>query len=157
MRYNKTFKEKAVKLVLAKEVNQSILEIATKLNISKATLYKWVKQAQDPQKSDTSFSTKEKLQILHETYAMSKEEVNAYCREKGLFKHQLQEFEEEFLNQKSSKVSEEETSKKALEEEKNKTKALAKELRRKEKALAETAALLVLQKKFQALFEDEEV
>jgi transposase-like protein len=120
-------------------------------------LYKWVKQAQDPQKSDTSFSTKEKLQILHETYAMSKEEVNAYCREKGLFKHQLQEFEEEFLNQKSSKVSEEETSKKALEEEKNKTKALAKELRRKEKALAETAALLVLQKKFQALFEDEEV
>ena len=99
MRYNKTFKEKAVKLVLAKEVNQSILEIATKLNISKATLYKWVKQAQDPQKSDTSFSTKEKLQILHETYAMSKEEVNAYWREKGLFKHQLQEFEEEFLTQ----------------------------------------------------------
>jgi len=156
MRYNKEFKENAIKLVLAKEEHQSMLEIAKKLGVSKATLYKWIKQAQQPTKTESSFSSQDKLKMLHETYAMSKEEVNAYCREKGLFQHQLQEFEEEFLNKKSTKVSNESSSKKALEEEKNRTKALAKELRRKEKALAETAALLVLQKKFQALFEDEE-
>jgi len=156
MRYNKEFKDNAIKLVLKKEENQSMLELANKLGISKATLYKWVRQAQQPTKIESSFSSKDKLKILHETYTMSKEEVNAYCREKGLFQHQLQEFEEEFLNNKSAKVTDENNSKKALEEEKSKTKALAKELRRKEKALAETAALLVLQKKFQALFEDEE-
>jgi len=85
---------------------------------------------------------------------MSEEEVNAYCRVKGIFKHQLHEWEREFLNSKSKDNS---STKEALQEEKNRSHALAKELRRKEKALAETATLLVLQKKFQALLEDEEV
>ena len=92
MRYNDAFKEKAVKLVLVKEENQSMLELANKLGISKATLYKWVRQAQHPTKTESSFTTQDKLKMLHETYAMSKEEVNEYCREKGLFQHQLQEY-----------------------------------------------------------------
>ena len=44
----------------------------------------------------------------------------------------------------------------ALRELQVKHDGLQRELRRKEKALAEAAALLVLQKKFQALWEDEE-
>ncbi|MDQ7061420.1 MAG: hypothetical protein Q9M43_09925 [Sulfurimonas sp.] len=66
------------------------------------------------------------------------------------------------INSKSGKKDflkahkpEDSTAKVALEEERSKSKSLAKELRRKEKALAETATLLVLQKKFQALLEDE--
>jgi len=51
MRYNKEFKENAIKLVLAKEEHQSMLEIAKKLGVSKATLYKWIKQAQQPTKT----------------------------------------------------------------------------------------------------------
>ena len=83
---------------------------------------------------------------------MSDEALNAYCREKGVFKHQLQEWEKDFLK---APKSEDSIAKKALEEERSKSKALSKELRRKEKALAETATLLVLQRKFQALLEDE--
>lgn len=154
MVYSKVFKEKAIKAVLAKEDSESILEIAKKLNVSKATLYKWVKGSKSNSNTESTFSIKDKLQMLKETHSMSSEELNAYCRKKGLFAHQLQEFEEAFLEPKRVEDSD---SKKALEEEKSKTKTLAKELRRKEKALAETAALLVLQKKFQALFEDEEV
>ena len=157
MRYEKTFKEKAVKQVLQKDESQSILEISKQLGISKATLYKWVRQAQQPTSAEAGFTTKDKLLMLHETYDMSKEEVNAYCREKGLFQHQLQEFEEEFLNKKLYSKADDPSSKKALEKERSRIKVLEKDLRRKEKALAETAALLVLQKKFQALFEDEEV
>jgi transposase len=41
-----------------------------------------------------------------------------------------------------------------LKEEKQKTKALERELRRKDRALAETAALLVLRKKAQAIWGD---
>ena len=41
----------------------------------------------------------------------------------------------------------------ALRQVKNKNDQLERELRRKDKALAETAALLVLQKKFQTLWE----
>jgi len=43
-----------------------------------------------------------------------------------------------------------------LQQERKKTRKLEKELRRKEKALAEAAALLVLQKKAQAIWGDGE-
>ena len=44
----------------------------------------------------------------------------------------------------------------ALRQAKQKNEQLERELRRKDKALAEAAALLVLQKKFQSLWEVEE-
>lgn len=153
MRYEKEFKEKAVQLVLASKGVKSIKDIAIELNISKDTLYTWVKKAKEISSTDSKLKLSDKLQMLHETYSLSEEEVNAYCRVKGIFKHQLQEWEREFLNSKSGDNS---STKEALKEEKSRSHALAKELRRKEKALAETATLLVLQKKFQALLEDEE-
>ncbi|MDQ7060793.1 MAG: hypothetical protein Q9M43_06515 [Sulfurimonas sp.] len=85
---------------------------------------------------------------------MNDEALSAYCREKGLFKHQLQEWEKDFLK---AHKPEDSTAKKALEEERSKSKALAKELRRKEKALAENSNTLSIAKKFQALLEGEEV
>ena len=154
MRYEKAFKEKAVKLVLASKGVKSIKDIAIELNISKDTLYTWVKKAKEISGTDSKLKLSDKLQMLHETYSMSEEEVNAYCRVKGIFKHQLQEWEREFLNSKSGDDS---STKEALQEERSRSHALVKELRRKEKALAETATLLVLQKKFQALLEDEEL
>jgi len=45
MRYDKEFKEKAVKLVLASNGTRSTKDIAIELNISKDTLYTWVKKA----------------------------------------------------------------------------------------------------------------
>ena len=154
MRYEKAFKEKAVKLVVASKGVKSMKDIAIELNISKDTLYTWVKKAKEISSSDTKLKLSDKLQMLHEIYNMSEEEVNAYCRVKGIFKHQLQEWEREFLNSKSKDNT---STKEALQEERSRSNALAKELRRKEKALAETATLLVLQKKFQALLEDEEL
>ena len=152
MRYSKAFKEKAVKKVLQMRETQSMETIAKGLNVSKATLYTWVKKTSNSRVTDEVLTLANKLQILKESYSMSEEELNAYCREKGLFQHQLREWEKDFL--KANK-SEDTHTKKALEEERSKSKALSKELRRKEKALAETATLLVLQKKFQALLEDE--
>ncbi len=154
MRYEKAFKDKAVKLVLASKGVKSMKDIAIELNISKDTLYTWVKKVKDSSNSDIKLKLSNKLKMLHETYSMRGEEVNAYCRVKGIFKHQLQEWEREFLNSKGGDSS---SAKEALQEEKSRSNTLAKELRRKEKALAETATLLVLQKKFQALLEDEEL
>ena len=152
MRYNKAFKEQAVKKVLQMRETQSMGTIAKELNVSKATLYIWVKNTSNRRVIDEVLTLANKFQILNESYSMSDEALNAYCREKGLFRHQLKEWEKEFLKPHSSPDS---SAKVALEEERSKSKALAKELRRKEKALAETATLLVLQKKFQALLEDE--
>jgi len=101
MRYEKAFKEKAVKLVVASKGVKSMKDIAIELNISKDTLYTWVKKAKEISSTDIKLKLSDKLQMLHETYDMSEEEVNAYCRVKGIFKHQLQEWEREFLNSKS--------------------------------------------------------
>ena len=84
---------------------------------------------------------------------MPETQLHAWCREKGLFEHQLKAWGEAFC---SATVSESREAKTALRELQVKHDGLQRELRRKEKALAEAAALLVLQKKFQALWEDEE-
>ena len=90
---------------------------------------------------------------LNQTYAMSETQLHAWCREKGLFAHQLKAWGEAFC---SATAPESRESKTALRELQVKHDGLQRELRRKERALAEAAALLVLQKKFQALWEDEE-
>jgi hypothetical protein len=84
---------------------------------------------------------------------MDQAQLHAWCREKGLFEHQLKSWRDAFC---SAPVSDSRESKAALRELQVKHEDLQRELRRKEKALAEAAALLVLQKKFRALWEGEE-
>ncbi len=153
MRYSDDFKEKAIKTVLENEGIKSKLEIAKELNVSKATLYRWVREASDVNDNSKGLSSEAQLQILKESYNLKGEELSAYCRKRGIFEHQIEAFEKNFLTKKVISVS---SSKKELNAQLLKNKKLEKELQRKEKALAETAALLVLQKKFQALFQDEE-
>jgi hypothetical protein len=75
--------------------------------------------------------------------------LNAFCRAQGVFPHHLETWQKEFIN--STHKPAQETSDKSLRDE---NKQLKKDLQRKEKALAEAAALLVLQKKFQAFWEE---
>ena len=152
MKYSKKFKEKAIKRFITEDGMQTKQEIAKELKVSQATLYKWVKESKEVSTGNT-LSKQAQLQILNETYNMDEEALSAYCREKGIFVHQIQTFQDNLLSTKPIRNSS--FAKRELEEEKAKTKALKKELLRKEKALAEAAALLVLQKKFQALFQDE--
>ena len=153
MGYSEKFKEKAIKRVLASDGIESKSAIARELKVSKATLYKWVSESSEIQSKNSIFDKVAQLRILQETYSLEAEALSAYCREKGIFEHQIETFKENLLSSATKTVP---SSRKELDEEKLKNKQLQKELRRKEKALAETAALLVLQKKFQALFQDEE-
>ncbi len=153
MRYSDEFKKQAIKKVFENEGVKSKLEIAKALNVSKATLYKWVREASNDYDNNKTFSSEVQLQILKESYNLKDEELSAYCRKRGIFEHQIKAFEANFLSQKVISIS---NSKKELDAQRHKNKELEKELKRKEKALAEAAALLVLQKKFQALFQDEE-
>ncbi len=80
---------------------------------------------------------------------MKDEQLSAYCRENGIYPHHVKEWKSAFLseNQTSEAVSRHEQKK--LKQE---NKRLQKELNRKDKALSETAALLVLSKKCQAIW-----
>lgn len=88
-----------------------------------------------------------------ESHGLSGPELHAWCRERGLFEHQLSQWREAFCQADASHSP---ASNVALRTLQRNFEQLQRELRRKDKALAEAAAILILQKKFQALLEDED-
>ena len=142
---------------------RSVQDVANDLNMSVGTLRKWISKSNQKTAGNThsaqlpqnlpalSWLPAQRLQALLETHALLPAQLSAWCREKGLFEHQLQSWRDAFCT-----ASESRESKAALRVLQVKHEGLQRELRRKEKALAEAAALLVLQKKFHALWEGEE-
>lgn len=156
-RYDKEEKENLIRRMLPPEsISPTNLSIET--GISKSTLATWkAKVTSDSMpRSKRSLSSKEKFMIVMETYTLSEIELSKYCREKGLYVEDIKEWRISCMaangGAKSSKVDLSDE----LREEKKKSKELARDLRLKEKALAETAALLVLRKKLNAIFEENE-
>ncbi len=80
--------------------------------------------------------------------------ASAYCRAQGLYPHHIKQWQEDFMSE--TRLNNKATSRTALNELKRENNALKKELRRKDSALAETAALLVLQKKVNAIWGNDE-
>ena len=158
------FREQALSKVRQRGT-RSVREIADELNMSAGTLRKWWARsnagvavagaaAELPSELPAeSWNAGQRLLALHQSHGLSDAALHAWCREKGLFEHQLMAWRDAFCAVTSSESRE---SKLAVRELQTRNDGLQRELRRKEKALAEAAALLVLQKKFQALWEDEE-
>jgi transposase len=132
----------------------SIREFAEDEGIAKSSLYTWSKKlntSDRPLMGKNKYSGEQRFSILLETATLSEAEISKYCRTKGLYPDQLKQWKQAFIK---SDVKPEKTTNTV---DKKRIKALEKELARKEKALAETAALLVLRKKFNAHFNlDEE-
>jgi hypothetical protein len=96
------------------------------------------------------WAAEEKLNAVLEYEKLEEEERGKYLREKGLHAVHIERWKQELVEGlKSRKSSKRDPRDKRIKE-------LEKELRRKEKALAETAALLVLKKKAQAIWGDHE-
>ena len=162
--HSSEFQEQALNKVRHRGT-RSVRDIAEELNMSAGTLRKWwarstasVAVAALPAElpaelPDESWSAAQRLLALHKTHGLSGAALHAWCREKGLFEHQLITWRDAFCALASPESRE---SKLAVRELQNRNDGLLRELRRKEKALAEAAALLVLQKKFRAMWEDEE-
>jgi transposase-like protein len=163
-RHSREFENQALTKVRERG-DRSVRSIAEELNMSEGTLRKWVSNSNRKAISSTSaaplpsdvpaplWSPAQRLLALQEAHCLAGAELHAWCREKGLFEHQLKAWREAFC---SAAAPESRESKTALRELQVKHEKLQRELTRKEKALAEAAALLVLQKKYQALWEGEE-
>ena len=80
--------------------------------------------------------------------------INQLCREKGIYPHHIKQWKNDFI--KSNTTADKPKKQSDDKQFKNEIKALQKELNRKNKALAETAALLVLQKKVNAIWGNSE-
>ena len=149
--YSNEFKEQALAKVYSRG-QRTIQSIADELNLNIYTLKNWMKNAattSNPAKRPQDWRPEERLLALQESHSLSGEALNAWCRERGVFTHQLAQWRTEFCTAVGTGSSREETQ--SLRHLKAENQRLERELKRKEKALAEAAALLVLQKKFQAL------
>ncbi len=156
--YTDAFRQQALQKVYARG-SRSIQSIADELNLNYWTLKDWMRPKMNPAKQrdptvkrPADWTPAERLNALLMTHSMDDQALSAYCRHNGIFIHHLKQWRDDF----ESGASPSQTHLTELRNLKSSHKNLQSELNRKEKALAEAAALLVLQKKFQALWEDKE-
>ena len=159
MRISAERKESILRKLLDPE-NTSIIQLAEEEGISATSLYNWRKEinlsGRAVVNSKKNLSREAKFAVVVETATLSGAALSKYCREKGLYAEEINRWKSEFISGLSDTTSDDKLSdkqlKKALNKEKHKTKTLERELIRKEKALAEVAALMVLRKKADAIW-----
>ena len=158
--YSDAFIEQALVKVFSRGT-RTVQDVADDLHVNYYTVKNWIrrknlfmlKASSDREKRPQDWSRSEQLVALHETHALDQEALQGWCRERGLFVHHLEEWRTAFcLDTKPVNAAVEIREVRTLQRENDK---LKKDLDRKDKALAEAAALLLLQKKFNALWEDE--
>src|SRR5450830_2023865 len=157
-KYSEAFIEQAVVKLLSRG-QRTVREVALDLNVSYHTAKNWMKRGSSAtaavgstkEKRPQDWTAQEQLVALHETHGLSGEALHAWCREKGLFAHHLTSWKAAFCAEVATGAS----GTRDWRILKDQNEQLKRELLRKDKALAEAAALLVLQKKFRALWENE--
>ena len=132
--------------------------LAREEGVHQSTLSRWLRDygrfgptggAMSEKKRPEDWSAEKKMQTVLAYEGMTEQERGEYLRKHGLYDLDIQRWREEMigaLNRKPKKGDPKDRRIRQLEG----------ELRRKEKALAETAALLVLKKKAQAIWGDSE-
>jgi|BioPla2DNA2_1021312.scaffolds.fasta_scaffold54685_2 transposase len=156
-RYSKLEKEKLIARMLPPE-NISVSDLSKETGISKSTLQTWKTKAVNPKNTENNtgkrvVTPKDRFLTVMETYLLSEAELARYCREKGLFVEDVKKWHNACLNSTAGNADSDDVKELKLkqQEDAKRIKALEKDLQFKEKALAETAALLVLRKKLQAI------
>ena len=109
-----------------------------------------------PNKISDDWSVEAKFAVVVETATLSEAELSLYCREKGLYPEQVKSWKQDCLDGFSASPERKREELKQAKADRKQVRKLKKELRRKEKALAEAAALLVLRKKLNAFYEEDQ-
>ena len=141
---------------------QSVAQISAELGIHVVTLYNWRKTwrlqgevVPASEKDPESWGATDKFTVVLETAGLNATELSAYCRERGLYPEQVERWRQasQDANEKPVLTLKEQKELERLRaQDQKEIKLLKQELRRKEKALAEAAALLVASKKIQAFW-----
>jgi transposase len=162
VRYTRGFKERMVQRMTGPEA-EGTCDLSREVGVPPSTLSQWKSQAgkildmtKNPGKKKqppNDRTAEEKLRIVMEAAQLSDEELGAFLRKEGVHESHLITWRQTILEALSNSSKAFKRSGKGSGETK-KLKALERELRRKEKALAETAALLVLKKKAEAIWGD---
>ena len=158
--YSPEFKEKTARQLLPPH-SRSVASVSRETAVSEPTLYAWKKQFQEqaraasaPAAPACTYNAKARLGAVIATAAMNGVERSAWCREQGLYPEQLDAWRQAFEGMDDEGQPHVRASKAGPQAaaERKSVQRLQKELARKDKALAEAAALLVLSKKAQAIW-----
>ena len=162
--FSASFKQQAIEKAMRRGPGVTLDALAEEWGVARSTVQRWIRESRirtpiktgresedmKTEKRPQDWSMEEKLNMVIACGTMDEAGVSELCREKGIYPYHLEQWKTDFVEG----VSNEGTSDVRSESRqlKHENKELKKELRRKEKALAETAALLVLQKKVDAIW-----
>ena len=125
--------------------------VAREIGVSADTLERWRSEELAKPARERSWTAAARLEAVITTAAMDEAARSAWCREHGVYPQQLQQWRDSATHA-LAEPAEKRASPQQTKEDRRRIKELERELRRKDKALAETAALLVLSKKVEAIF-----
>ena len=166
-RFTQSFKIQAVQKALSRTDGSRLEAFALSIGVGYSTLQNWIRQSKNQtlgvtqadihtmknERRPQDWNPQERLDMIIRCANLDETHVAELCRQKGIYPHHVSQWKEDFTTGKSTSNSGTAFEKKAdLQQLKRENKQLQKELNRKDKALAETAALLVLQKKVNAIW-----
>lgn len=149
-RYGQAFKNRVVARLLPPE-SAPLAALAQEVGVSADTLERWRSAALAQPAQQRSWTAAARLEAVISTAALDEAARGAWCRQHGLYPHDLAQWHSSAAQALAS-PEEARASPQQTKEDRRRIKELERELRRKDKALAETAALLVLSKKVEAIF-----
>ena len=158
-KYSEGFKKSVLAKVLPPQ-NRSKTEVATECGITARTIDNWLKKSKDGDTNNSNVhitpdnkNINEKMTLVFESKTIAKSRMGKWLKLNGLHTEHIAQWEQEIrdaltLNNRDEDIK--------LKELKSKNKKLQKDLNRKDKALAEVAALLTLKKKAEEFWGEEE-
>lgn len=148
-RYGQEFKDRAVARLLPPE-SASIKDVANEIGVGASTLERWRSDALAQPGRERVWTAAARFDAVLTTAAMDEATKSAWCRTNGVYPQELARWRENAIAGLSENAPR--TSAQEAKQNRRTIKELEREIRRKDKALAETAALLVLSKKVAAIF-----
>jgi hypothetical protein len=149
-RYGQAFKDKAVARLLPPE-SASLEVVSREVGVGVASLERWREDAQSRPARGRAWTAGARLEAVITTAAMNEAAKSAWCREHGVYPAELDTWRASCTTALSN-PEDVRASPQATRADRKRIKELERDLLRKDRALAETAALLVLSKKVSAIF-----
>ena len=149
-RYGQAFKDRAVARLLPPE-SAALEVVAREVGVGAGTLERWREDAQSRPARGRAWTAGARLEAVITTAPMSEADKNAWCRGHGVYPAELAKWRASCAAA-LAEPEEARASPQATRADRKRIKELERDLQRKDRALAETAALLVLSKKVAAIF-----
>lgn len=149
-RYGQAFKDRAVARLLPPE-SAALAVVSKEIGIAVDTLERWLADALSKPARGRAWTASARLEAVITTASMSESDKSAWCREHGVYPNELDQWRASCTTALSD-PHEARASPQSTRQDRKRIKELEHDLRRKNAALAETAALLVLSKKLEVIF-----